>query len=125
MNPILKISMKNSNHKKMPPSSRVDARNHFPTFLDGMASVIDIHGLIFKYYVEKISKISDYTALRSDWEMVGQDIRQIVSQIEKDLGQELQKPLKDAPSKALEEAFEKIVGKKTQDERANAPVPKD
>lgn len=45
-----------------------------PTFLLGAASVLDIGGTLIEYNTSKSELEADTKAIRSDWQMVGQDI---------------------------------------------------
>lgn len=52
-----------------------------PSFVGGVASVVDLEGMNF--YNESVSAFeADETALRSDWEMVGGDMREALMQYE-------------------------------------------
>lgn len=44
----------------------------------GMGSVFNLAGRYFEFSNFRLGQKSDYLALRSDWEMVGNDIRSII-----------------------------------------------
>lgn len=48
-----------------------------PSFRSGFASVIDIEGKVF-YNDSENERVADCRALRSDWEMVGKDLRKAI-----------------------------------------------
>lgn len=54
-----------------------------PSFVSGIASVIDFEGLA--YYNDSVSTVeADAKAMMSDWEMVGKDIREALAQYEQE-----------------------------------------
>lgn len=54
-----------------------------PSFVSGMASAVDIEGACF--YNESSSTLeADEKALKSDWGMVGNDIREALTQYEQE-----------------------------------------
>jgi hypothetical protein len=46
-----------------------------PTFASGFASAFDMYGTSIEYVFDKFLKKSDEEALRSDWEIIGEDMR--------------------------------------------------
>ena len=46
-----------------------------PSFLGGMASVMDIGGTLVDYNGSSSPDLADFYALRSDWRQVGDDLR--------------------------------------------------
>lgn len=63
-----------------------------PTFLRGAARVLDIGGHLDKsaYLISSNEEEADVRALASDWRVVGKDLRQAFSQLER-VAQETQK----------------------------------
>ncbi len=59
-----------------------------PSFLDGMASALDLGGTLMEYNQSVAPREADIAALRSDWLAVGDDIRQAFQAFEhEDRGQ--------------------------------------
>ena len=56
-----------------------------PSFLSGMASVLDIGSTLTHYNTSDSPEEADARAIASDWAMVGQDIRSAISAYEKSL----------------------------------------
>lgn len=54
-----------------------------PSFLNGAARVFDIGGTLNVYNESPSTKIADLRALRSDWEVVGRDMRAAFNMFEK------------------------------------------
>lgn len=48
-------------------------------FITGMGSVLNIAGSYFEFDSSKSENIADQKALRSDWGVIGQDIREALS----------------------------------------------
>ena len=48
-------------------------------FITGMGSVLNIAGSYFEFDTSKSENIADQKALRSDWGVIGQDIREALS----------------------------------------------
>jgi len=46
-----------------------------PNFCGGMASCLDLGATLFKYDYSNNPAHTDYQALQSDWEVVGQDLK--------------------------------------------------
>ena len=51
-----------------------------PTFVEGMARVLDLGNTLNVYNESLTEKIADSRAIFSDWFMVGQDIEQAISE---------------------------------------------
>ncbi len=49
------------------------------SFWSGVSSILSIFGDSNKFNISKSGEESDYEALKSDWEMIGQDIRRVMS----------------------------------------------
>ncbi|MEP2689171.1 hypothetical protein [Maribacter dokdonensis] len=49
------------------------------SFWTGFSSVLSIFGETNKFNTSKSGEEADYKALKSDWEMIGQDIRKVMS----------------------------------------------
>ncbi len=54
------------------------------TFWDGIASVLNLPGNYYEFNTSKSPEEADKKALISDWENVGEDIRQARKRFEKD-----------------------------------------
>lgn len=50
------------------------------SFWTGFSSVFSIFGESSKFNYSKSGAVSDFNALKSDWEMIGQDIRKVMSE---------------------------------------------
>lgn len=46
-----------------------------PSFIEGMARVLDLGGTLNEYNSSKTAKQADFFALRADWRAVGKDIQ--------------------------------------------------
>jgi hypothetical protein len=53
-----------------------------PTFISGVARVLDLYGTFDAYNASSTEYEADYKALLSDWRMVGQDIVDAMKQFE-------------------------------------------
>ena len=53
-----------------------------PSFLEGIARVVDIGNTLQTYNDSDSEQEADTKALRHDWQIVGEDIRQSISQYE-------------------------------------------
>lgn len=51
------------------------------SFLSGFSSILSIFGEEKKFNTSKSGKEADFKALKSDWEMIGQDLRDSMSKI--------------------------------------------
>lgn len=49
------------------------------SLLSGISSVLNIHGTPSKVQISNSNNLSDYNAIRSDWEVVGKEFRNIIS----------------------------------------------
>lgn len=56
-----------------------------PSFIEGMARVLDLGDTLTEYNESLTGSQADLIALRSDWEMVGQDLRTAVETVRKEL----------------------------------------
>ncbi len=61
-----------------------------PSFLSGIARLLDWYALYDAYNASCSGREADYKALSSDWYMVGQDIRDAMAAFEKSLPAESQ-----------------------------------
>lgn len=64
-----------------------------PSFLSGIARVLDIFGIFDSYNQSRNGQEADAIAIRSDWAMVGQDITDACSTFERELQAERSKQL--------------------------------
>ncbi len=103
---------------------------YFPSYWESVASVYDLYGILLGYLLERFKNISDQEALKSDWERVGQDIKDIMIRTH----HELEVQLRDGNNLTLEEAIiealdkinaeierDKVTGKK-QNEQTKTPT---
>ena len=58
------------------------------SFLIGMGSLLNFSGNYFEYNNSQTTEIADRRALSNDWAIVGQDIRQAIDTVLKDVGSE-------------------------------------
>lgn len=56
-----------------------------PSFLEGMARVADISGTLQVYNESPTPELSDYRALRSDWQQVGEDMQRAMTKCTADI----------------------------------------
>jgi hypothetical protein len=57
-----------------------------PSFLEGVSSVLDIHGELHKTYnTSKTANEADKKALQNDWRAVGDDLKVSISKYEQEL----------------------------------------
>jgi len=54
-------------------------------FLIGAAYVLDLGGTLFNYKISSNPALADKTALESDWQQVGSDLKTAISQYEEGL----------------------------------------
>ncbi len=80
---------------------------YFPSHWENAASIYDLYGILLGYLIERFKNISDREALKSDWERVGQDIKDIMLRTQNELGAQL----KNADNLAIEEAIVKAIDK--------------
>jgi len=71
-----------------------------PSFLSGMARVLDMFGVFDKYNRSTTPELVDSRAIYGDWQMVGKDLSAAIALFEADVetGQTRQLPLFDMPS---------------------------
>lgn len=55
-----------------------------PSFMEGVARLVDVTGTIDEYNYSASPEQADYRALRSDWEAIGRDIWNAISQFAKE-----------------------------------------
>lgn len=55
-----------------------------PSFIQGTASVLDIGGTLQEYNATESEKVADSTAIQSDWQAVGNDIKAGIASYEQD-----------------------------------------
>ncbi len=60
-----------------------------PSFLEGIARSIDIGDTLTEYNDSQSGHLADTRALRSDWQAVGDDLRQAMAQFRKDHAEKL------------------------------------
>jgi hypothetical protein len=95
-----------------------DYRNvHYPSLLEGMASVIDLYGVSSQEYFDRVLSTDDREALYSDWEKVGRDLWEVLVRSKTEFlerlsveMQGLEGPLDDETiQKALEESISHLL----------------
>lgn len=71
-------------HSRMGDWSRIQTDFLFaqPSFLSGVARVLDLFGTFDEYNVSPTPAEADYRALRSDWAKVGQDLQAAMNDLE-------------------------------------------
>jgi len=80
----------------------------FPSYWESVASVSDLYGMLLGYLVEKFKNISDHEALKSDWERIGQDIKDVMSRTQHRLEEQLKEGNNLAIEEAIIEALDKV-----------------
>lgn len=109
--------MKKFEKKEMPPrfSENSDWRYSL-SYIEGVATIADIHGILFTRFLDDMFRdVSDDEALSADWKRVGQDIDEVIFQIQNRFQNELKKvsetaSIDEAVSKAIEKnAFEMLL----------------
>jgi hypothetical protein len=53
-----------------------------PSFLEGVARLLDVGGTLNEYNTSPNGRLADYNALRMDWKAVGDALRQAMAQYE-------------------------------------------
>jgi hypothetical protein len=61
-----------------------------PSFWSGMARVVDLGGTLNEYNYSISPRKADYYAIRSDWNVVGDDIREAVNKYDDELTENAQ-----------------------------------
>jgi hypothetical protein len=51
--------------------------------------VTDLHGILFRHYIEKLQNMNDHDALKSDWGRVGQDLANVITLTQNRLAEQL------------------------------------
>jgi len=69
----------NGKKNLLPNQSQKSDQRRLPAYIEGAASVADLYGMLFIDFMGKFN-INDDQALRSDWESVGQDMKNVISQ---------------------------------------------
>ena len=49
-----------------------------PSFIEGIASVLDLGATLIEYNESKTPEDADYIALKSDWGVIGNDIKNAI-----------------------------------------------
>jgi len=66
--------------------NRTDFLFSTPSFLRGIAKILDIHGISSNIYNGSSSSAkADYEAISSDWKMVGKDMREALDEYKKEI----------------------------------------
>ncbi|MGH7453123.1 MAG: hypothetical protein ACRENG_17370 [bacterium] len=81
---------------------------YFPSYWESVASVYDLYGILLVYLIEGFKTFSDQEALKSDWERVGQDIRDVMIRTQDELGEQLKNGNNLTIEEAIIEALDKI-----------------
>lgn len=55
-----------------------------PSFIEGMARTLDLGDTFDTYNESRDGREADYTALRNDWIMIGEDIKSAIQQYGKE-----------------------------------------
>jgi hypothetical protein len=85
--------MTKSKKQEMRPTSPENSEV-YPSlsYIEGIATITDIYGVLFTRFLEDVfQEASDEEALRADWERVGQDIKDVILQIQNRFQEELKK----------------------------------
>jgi hypothetical protein len=56
-----------------------------PSFLEGMARLVDVYGILNEYNYSFSDEEADIRAIRSDWENVGDDIWEAIENFDKEI----------------------------------------
>ena len=59
-----------------------------PSFIRGLGRLWDFKGLLNNYNKSVSPQTADYKALRGDWSMVGNDMRQAITEFQKQYGKQ-------------------------------------
>ena len=54
-----------------------------PSFIEGVARLMDLCGVLNVYNTSKTSQEADYRAMLADWESLGQDFHAVIEKIKK------------------------------------------
>jgi hypothetical protein len=60
-----------------------------PSFLEGVARLVDFTGLLNTYNTSDSPQEADYRAMLADWEAVGIDVRESLRQFEREYQEEI------------------------------------
>jgi len=115
----------NGKKNSLPNQSQKSERRRLPAYIEGAASVADLYGTLFIDFMDKFN-INDYEALSSDWESVGQDMKNVISQTQIRARNQLKEALESAMDdetvrKALERIF-KIALDEAAQENGNEQI---
>lgn len=55
-----------------------------PSFIDGIASLIDLSSNSFRYYYNKTENEADINSLRADWYAIGNDMWKAIRKYERE-----------------------------------------
>jgi hypothetical protein len=61
-----------------------------PSFWSGMARVLDLGGTLNEYNYSVSPRDADYYAIRSDWNVVGNDISEAMNKFENELAENVE-----------------------------------
>jgi len=59
-----------------------------PSFMEGMARVLDLGNTLTEYNESPTPREADYNAIKSDWTMIGQDIYTAVEEIKNEINEQ-------------------------------------
>jgi len=112
-------------HQGLTFAEKTDS-SYLPSYWTSLASVFDLYGILLDDYLENFQNINDLEALKSDWERVGQDMKDVISRTQHSLAEQLNDghdtALEDAMLDALDQVAAEIeldkVSEKKQNEQA-------
>ena len=79
-----------------------------PSFLRGVASLFDFAGALRQYNFMPDPRLSDEMAIRSDWQAVGDDLRQAMGQFEHEASREIAGVSPKAQRQAIDAERERL-----------------
>ena len=74
--------------EEMAMGERSDFLYARPSFLSGMARVLDLGATLREFNSSLIPEQADAIALRTDWAIIGNDIRGVAATVERELGEQ-------------------------------------
>ncbi len=80
----MKFHRKRRKPPLMPPALRDDFLFARPSFFEGMARVMDFGNTLNIYNLSRNGAEADFIAIRNDWRMVAQDLKEAVAKLEKE-----------------------------------------